>query len=876
MKKIQLTYDPYRMKTTLEIGGTTLTNKNGHTSTSSDDYTKINKYLQNKTPLQTWIEPILYDNWKGFVSEVFGDERNDECTIEFNGREIDYDDFCRSLNSQNEKRDKTKRIMFTFKHNKVLNDKTMADNIENVVKQLNEDWFKAIVEKRESETLQNNYHNMNKAYGDALSNEFIIVFAGMYSSGKSTLLNVLIRHDVLPMNTETCTSVNCHIVHDSKMADGIAMYGYAGGKSLFGKRVFRDDDKCRAEFQRLCPMDGTPPYPELDKMELHVDLSHLYPASIDPKTFRLVLIDTPGINSAKSEEDGVNHHSDIAIEAITMKNKPMIIFCVDKNNKEDNHVGEFMGEILTRTQGDTGFNDRFLFVINKSDLHSDRPSKEVHDNFAKYLKNPSKWGLDNSKKELKELADKAKTFVPRIFLASSGISYTIQQGLPALSEDEQKELPDDLSNALDVYETFAKKIKQEKENYYLSSFCDIPQYRKQAIISDFEEAKNNNDTARATELQTGICALEMAVQDYIERYAYPIKVRDLLKTFEDILGDVHSFTEATVKTIEKMNQSINNETDERTEKERQRLEIEEKIQALDKVKESIDEQLTALNELNSDDDELRVAVNQYINEIKEDSMYAKIRNHTTISTGQNSHSEIEAEIKSLHIHLSRIFAEGSEKLNQKVEDIQNEHERKMEKILSVLRDIVTILEDQNLLTIGNFHFMDNITWRKNFSNINSDHFINDLKQSIIDKSTIRKKVTNDYKYFWRYSRNPFKIAVSWFMPEKVKETTSLNGSYDVSKINKIITEHFNQLISEQEDMTYYLTESIGNTKKETKELMTELYTELQNFQIEIQKITQLVDEKNEQIDQTNDILTTQKEQLRYLNTLTLLLQGEGI
>ena len=42
--------------------------------------------------MQTWIEPIPYLNWNGFVDEISDPENNDEVHIIFSGRKIDFQD----------------------------------------------------------------------------------------------------------------------------------------------------------------------------------------------------------------------------------------------------------------------------------------------------------------------------------------------------------------------------------------------------------------------------------------------------------------------------------------------------------------------------------------------------------------------------------------------------------------------------------------------------------------------------------------------------------------------------------------------------------------------------------------------------------------
>ena len=89
---------------------------------------------------------------------------------------------------------------------------------------------------------------------------------------------------------------------------------------------------------------------------------------------------------------------------------------------------------------------------------------------------------------------------------------------------------------------FRNNVCKERKDYWLLQYCDIPNYRKSEIEAEFKTALEEKKKVKATELQCGLISVECAIRDYIGRYAYPIKVRGLLETFEAILDDVNGFT----------------------------------------------------------------------------------------------------------------------------------------------------------------------------------------------------------------------------------------------------------------------------------------------------------------------------------------------
>lgn len=228
MKTLEISYNPYKMITTMLIDGIDVC-KDNH-------YDKFKEFIKNEIPLQTWIEPISYLDWNGLVNEVSDPEINDEVKVVFSGRVIDFEDLKRSIADQNEERSERTRVKYHFQHKKVLDDKVLSQNIEEVVKELKSDRFRALVNQRTTEGLTKKYNDLDENYTIAKESEFYIVFAGTYSSGKSTLLNTLMRHDILPTSSRTCTSKNCRIRHDGSLGRKVTLACFDEDNKIVGEK----------------------------------------------------------------------------------------------------------------------------------------------------------------------------------------------------------------------------------------------------------------------------------------------------------------------------------------------------------------------------------------------------------------------------------------------------------------------------------------------------------------------------------------------------------------------------------------------------------------------------------------------------------------
>lgn len=219
MRVVKMEYNPYKMKTSICIDGSDVK--------GNSNYRSIDDFIGRGTPLQTWVEPIDYLNWPGLLNEIADPENNGEIEFCFSGRKIDFEDLKRSLEDQNKNREEGTRLSLRFRQeDPQLDDKKLSGNIEDIVKELQSDRFRELIEERSrSQTLQKKYEALETNYAKAKEREFDVVFAGVYSSGKSTLLNTLIRHNILPTSDSTCTSKNCRIKHDGSLGNKVSLLG---------------------------------------------------------------------------------------------------------------------------------------------------------------------------------------------------------------------------------------------------------------------------------------------------------------------------------------------------------------------------------------------------------------------------------------------------------------------------------------------------------------------------------------------------------------------------------------------------------------------------------------------------------------------------
>ena len=871
MKIVEISYNPYKMTTKLFIDEIDVC--------KDSRYSKFKEFIEQGTPLQTWLEPIEHLNWKGFVNEISDESNNDEVTIIFSGRDIDFRDLKQAIKTQNDKREKRTKVKYHYEHKKVLDDKKLSKDIDMVVSEIKSDRFAELVKTRTTEGLTNKYNALDKNYSIAKDSEFHIIVAGIFSSGKSTLLNTLIRHDVLPTSFKTCTSKNCRIRHDSTLGRKVSLTGYdAEGNIVVEKRIFEDDANCKSLFEEISPINSVNEvYSSVATMELGVDLTHLYPKSVSEDKFTIVLIDTPGMGSAKESTDDTNKHEEIAFDAISDERKPMILLCVEAKNYEDKKIGEFMRSVISNSKDDGGFNDRYLFLMNQSDAISYGPkdsADEAKVAFSKYLTDSSKWNIDGDDEELHDLAKDAEKFVPRVFMTSALIAWGIYNGadnypVEVLKTDPLKrELRSNLNRFVENVTVF------EDENLFLSRHCDIPEYRKEEINKKFEEAIENNDKILAAQLQCGVVSVEMAIQDYIERYAFPIKVRDLLATFEDILIDVKGFASGILADMEDAEKELGEKSSEREGVREEKTSAKEKIAALNEAKVRIKTQESELEKIQFDSTELGKATSNFQAEIERDSNIQFIRSHDKVETGQRSRQDVETEIREMVESVKKLFSNTLEKTNEKLVEIKKKHDGQIMEVYNHLQAVIGELEQVGALENGKFKFKDSVLWKMEFADLDSSKFLDQMINTVVDKRKEKQKVDNDKKWEWRYGGGFFKKLISFVMPDEVWETKYYDGSYNIGSLKSSIDNYLNQLDEDSAEMERKFREVLDNSKKRVKELISRLTKELEQYHTDIAEQDKRIKALSGSMGALTKEINKQKKVLSWLNGLEAKIKGE--
>lgn len=533
MPILDITYNPYKRKTRVLIDNVDVQ--------TNDEHLTIKEFTNNRVPLQTWIEPIKAKGWGGIVSHLIRKDDAGEIVIRFTGRKLDFEDLKSSLEEQAASRAKDCPVELVFDKNNIkfsLDDHIMMENIEYVKEKMLSDEFKTIMSEVKDKKILDFYESLESNFAQAFDSEFRIVFAGTYSCGKSSIINALIGKTILPMFVETTTTKKCKVIHDSSIGEKMRLVALDSRDGVLVDEIFDNDLDCRNRFEQISPAGQMETNPKgVNEIHIYMDLSHLYPqenCTELSKKFKIVLIDTPGSDSRNSNtmnDDDViiNHDKDVALSAINGQDREIVIICTDAHYQGE-PLGELLSEIHRASKDDSGFNDRFLFVMNKSDeILADGLGKHKG-LFADSISDSRKWRVRDS------------YLNPKIFMVSAQTELFVINGLHKLSPEDPMVLSNDkLDEAVSKLNLFYRRGERSEACRPFTE-CDIPCYKKEQFAIEYNQAVASCNKGRALEIQSGIPCVVTAIQDYISRYAYPIKIQKLLRTFKSLLDVMNNLT----------------------------------------------------------------------------------------------------------------------------------------------------------------------------------------------------------------------------------------------------------------------------------------------------------------------------------------------
>lgn len=486
MVKVQISYNPYTVRTDLLINGKKM----------NEEVSPLS-YINGRR-LQEWIEPR--ENWPGIFKTLRTSVGDGQITIEFTGTSGDFQDVVYA--KDNFGTQCFSKIELIHKNKETAQNSDPYSKIIKL-KELYQELQEGPVEEFKTPDIQKNFEA-------AMDSEFKIVVIAPMSSGKSTLINAIIGRDMLPAVNQATTAVITEIKDNDNLQDFIA-----NADDKYGNNVV-ENQKATKELISELNYRKDPNDPEGKEALIHlVKLEGPIPG-LPSDVLSTVFVDTPGGNNSQNKE-----HELMMDEAINDENKSLILYVFNGAQLGTNDSNIILKKIANAMKNSTNgkqSRDRFLFVANRMD-DFDTEKEKYEDVIENTILEQLKYCGITEPNLFLTSAETAKLI--RMFENGEPLSTSEKRNLRALVECfNSKEC------MLSKYASLSTSVKNELEK-------KAEQYAEtgKKVREENDTKEPNESEYKAAEINSGIPAIELAIKEYLEKYAIAIKIKTAHDTF---------------------------------------------------------------------------------------------------------------------------------------------------------------------------------------------------------------------------------------------------------------------------------------------------------------------------------------------------------
>ncbi|MGL6100855.1 MAG: dynamin family protein, partial [Fusobacteriaceae bacterium] len=423
--------------------------------------------------------------------------------IIFNGRHQEYADILEEVQYLNKNGwEINSELVYLMENKNVIKelDIYIKDIIKNAPMELNE-------ELKDKKALEE--------FEFAKNSEAEVSILATMSSGKSTLLNALLGKEVLPSKNEACTSTICRIKDVNKL-------------EKFRLKAETIDGEIISDWADL----------DNENVKKLNEAGHIKPINlfiegnipgIKSEEMNLILIDTPGPNNSQNIE-----HKEATYKFIKdTKNNPLVLYVMNATQHGTNDDARLLSEIseIVKNNGKQA-EERFIFALNKIDCFD--PEKEsieiLVENSKNYLKG---FGIEN----------------PKIFPISAEGAKLVR--LRECGQELSRVQKGNLS-------TFEYNFLPEEDYLGIDTikYASISELAKEKL---YEESKL--DRTKGLLHYSGITAIELYIEKYVNKYAETQKIKDSVNTLKKVVdytySEVNLLSGKTAENIEEIVMQIN-------------------------------------------------------------------------------------------------------------------------------------------------------------------------------------------------------------------------------------------------------------------------------------------------------------------------------
>lgn len=720
-------------------------------------------------------------NWKGLPEEIAIACDDEEVEILFKGRRIDFDDLKCTFDLYKG------NVKFSLKFEETRNDTDVISALDDVFSEIKE---KGIPDFN---TKNKEGKDIFDAYEEVKNGIFEVSVIATMSSGKSTLINSLLHTELLPSANLACTAKIVRILDNDDMNEYEAECYAADNMTVVHPRM-----KVTPEMLKEFNEDGKVTY---------IDIEGNIP-SISSDKIRLCLRDTPGPNNSKNE----NHER--LTRSIIKRTNAIVLYVMNATQfgiKDDKQLLMDISNEMKRAGKQS--RDRFIFVVNKCDELDEQKGEPI----------------DKLLKDVREYLKEFDIIEPTIIPTSAKLAMIIRKNRKGekLSRKETQDLAQ--------VEDFVKCELLHFEKY--ATLTPTVSEYLQDEVDKYHTDEDNWDLE--TLIHTGVPAVEQTICEYIDKYAYPMKIKDAIK---DILG-------------------ILNELDMKTKFERQIANDEEKLtqvrKQIDLVKHRHEESNNISEKFKNKIDNLKMDSQNLNKENEQFKVEMELQEMTKPYDGKTNVDKIEADglISDFQEKLEAFQYNCESSLNREIDsEIFQKCNEMMEEYTDLVRDI---LED---IQIEGY----------DFTKINS---FEKIKISNIEDIKIRNQ-QDRYRDETRWKDNPERTGFfgkfKFWEPKEISYTVQVKDGVDVN-VKNIIVDIMNTF---SESIKGNISSMFEQAEKQIKEYKSIFIDNINTLNDEIKKIIYELDARTKQSEElTKRVANNEKmaawveEEIKKIETL---------
>lgn len=419
-------------------------------------------------------------NWNGLPAEIASACDDDEVEIHFKGRRIDFDDLQYTINLY----DGPVRFQLVFEESK--NDADIISELDGI--------FEDIRQKNIPEFNNKNEEGKDifTAYEEVKNGIFEVSVIATMSSGKSTLINALLHTELLPSENKACTATICRVLDNDDM-DTYEGECYASDNSTV---VYPRQEITIEEMKAF----------NSDEKVTYIDIEGSVPA-IPSDKIRLCLRDTPGPNNSRDE----NHER--LTKSIIKRTNAVVLYVMNATQigiKDDEQLLRDISNEMKRAGKQS--RDRFIFVINKCDALDEEKGETI----------------DKLLADVRDYLKKFDIVEPTLIPTSARLALLVRKDrkgdkLSRIERGVLAQVDDFVQSELLHFERYATLTPTVRE-------------KLQAQVDEYHADEETWDLEAL--IHTGVPAVEETICEYIEKYAYPMKIKDAIKDIIAILDEL--------------------------------------------------------------------------------------------------------------------------------------------------------------------------------------------------------------------------------------------------------------------------------------------------------------------------------------------------